>query len=150
MNSTTPHLGNVSQGKHFGEHTEFVTSCNEVQNLKPLTESVSLSTSSRGGVIYLPHEPVLTNVSEEDKMNVRNVIYCISSLNSIETTCEDCTVTCTKDSYLVTCKLKNGWSIGLPEMQAIVDVNACRVVSVMISSQGLLCARIINNVRFMW
>lgn len=39
-----------------------------------------------------------------------------------------------------------GWTIGLPELQAVVDVNPCRVASVMVSDGGVLCVRVLNSV----
>jgi hypothetical protein len=54
-----------------------------------------------------------------------------------------------RDSYIISCALIPGWSIGLPEMQAIVDINACRIISVVIACGEMMHVRVLKMVRML-
>jgi len=81
------------------------THADAVHGLNLTSTKLSLKTHTRCGVIELSREPELSNVLEDDKMIVRNVLYCISSLNSIQNICDECDVLHKNDSYIVTCNL---------------------------------------------
>jgi hypothetical protein len=109
------------------------------------TDTFDFNGTYRKGVFEFSREPQLLCVREDDRIIVRNILYCIGSLNAIQSMCETCDVVTKGDSYILTCKLSKDWSIGLPELQAIVDVNPCRVASVLVSDGPLLCVRVLNS-----
>ena len=96
--------------------------------------------------MVLTEEPILEGVLPDDNMVLRNVIYCIGSLNHMQKICIGWELCNRNDSYILQCGLATGWTIGLPEMQAIVDVNPCRVASVIVAHGNTLSVRVLKSV----
>jgi hypothetical protein len=72
------------------------------------------------------NEPLLPDVTEEDKMNVRNILYTTWALQP-EDTALSWQVYNKPDGYLILISLGNVFSVSIHDLQAISDVCPLRV-----------------------
>jgi hypothetical protein len=73
------------------------------------------------------NEPALPDVADEDKMNVRNVLYTAWFLQSDGELCASWQVHNKPDGYLVIISLGNVFSVSSRDLQAIYDVCPLRI-----------------------
>ena len=88
--------------------------------------------NTKGRPLTMPDEPDLPEVVEADKVIVRNVLFMIWALHQQDTPCIGWHVQTKNDGYLVVVSFSTTFSIALPDLQAIVDVNPLRIDSVVV------------------